>query len=85
MPSMQLNLNPQKDFSSKNTLSMFVHLKDRFPMNPDYLLDITPESEILSRINTLKIHMEGAGVEAILLTHRPDIYYFSGTAQDCYL
>lgn len=54
-------------------------------MKRDDLLDITPESEIFSRINTLKIHMEGAGVEAILLTHKPDIYYFSGTAQDCYL
>lgn len=49
------------------------------------LLDITPESEIFSRIDTLKRYMEEAGVEAILLTHRPDIYYFSGTAQDCYL
>jgi len=54
-------------------------------MKKDDLLDITPESEIFSRINTLKIHMEAAGVEAILLTHKPDIYYFSGTAQDCYL
>lgn len=29
--------------------------------------------------------MGGASPEAVLLTHRPDIYYFSGTAQDCYL
>jgi Xaa-Pro aminopeptidase len=70
---------------SKNIISRFTHLKGRFPMNPDQLLDITPESEILARIHTLKIHMEGAGVQAILLTHKPDIYYFSGTAQDCYL
>ncbi len=34
-------------------------------MNPDLLLDITPEPEILSRINILKIHMEGAGVQAL--------------------
>ena len=54
-------------------------------MNPDYLLDITPESEIFSRINTLKRYMEAADITAILLTHTPDIYYFSGTAQDCYL
>jgi Xaa-Pro aminopeptidase len=54
-------------------------------MNPDYLLDITPASEIFSRIHTLKRHMEAAGMAAILLTHKPDIYYFSGTAQDCYL
>lgn len=54
-------------------------------MNPEQLLDITPESELLARIHTLKTHMEGAGVQAILLTHKPDIYYFSGTAQDCYL
>jgi len=54
-------------------------------MNPDLLLDITPGPEIFSRINILKIHMEGAGVQALFLTHKPDIYYFSGTAQDCYL
>jgi Xaa-Pro dipeptidase len=54
-------------------------------MNPDYLLDITPESEIFSRIDTLKLQMEKTGIEAVLLTHKPDIYYFSGTAQDCYL
>lgn len=54
-------------------------------MNPDLTLDITPVPEILSRINTLKIHMEAAGVQALFVTHRPDIYYFSGTAQDCYL
>jgi len=54
-------------------------------MNPDLLLEITPESEICSRINTLKKYMEGAGIQALFLTHRPDIYYFSGTAQDCYL
>ncbi len=54
-------------------------------MNPDLLLDITPEFEILSRINILKRHMKGAGLQALFLTHKPDIYYFSGTAQDCYL
>ena len=54
-------------------------------MNSDQLLDITPESEILARIHSLKIYMEGAGVQAIFLTHKPDIYYFSGSAQDCYL
>jgi Xaa-Pro dipeptidase len=54
-------------------------------MNPELLLDITPGSEILSRINTLKNHMERSGVDGLFITHKPDIYYFSGTAQDCYL
>ncbi|MBA3012598.1 MAG: Xaa-Pro peptidase family protein [Proteobacteria bacterium] len=54
-------------------------------MNPDLLLDITPESEIFSRIKRLKRHMEEAGIASVFLTHKPDIYYFSGTAQDCYL
>jgi Xaa-Pro aminopeptidase len=54
-------------------------------MNPDYLLDITPEAEIFSRIDTLKRYMKKAAIDAIFLTHKPDIYYFSGTAQDCYL
>ena len=46
---------------------------------------LTPVSEIAGRIHQLKIHMEKNGMDAVLLTHRPDIYYFSGTAQDAYL
>ena len=33
-------------------------------MNSDQLLDITPESEILAWIHSLKIYMEGAGVRS---------------------
>lgn len=29
--------------------------------------------------------MEKSSIESLFLTHKPDIYYFSGTAQDCYL
>ena len=52
---------------------------------PGYPFDPTPEPEILSRIQTLKIHMTGQGPDALFLTHKPDIYYFCGTAQDSYL
>ncbi|MFA5902956.1 MAG: Xaa-Pro peptidase family protein [Desulfobacula sp.] len=51
----------------------------------DYPFDPTPEPEILSRIKTLKVHMADKDLDALFLTHRPDIYYFCGTAQDCYL
>lgn len=49
-----------------------------------YPFDPTPETEISARIEQLKQQMKICGLEAILLTHKPDIYYFSGTAQDCY-
>lgn len=29
--------------------------------------------------------METAGMDAVFLTHKPDLFYFSGTAQDAYL
>jgi Xaa-Pro dipeptidase len=29
--------------------------------------------------------MAAEGMDALFLTHKPDIYYFAGTAQDCYL
>lgn len=45
----------------------------------------TPEAEILARVQLLKQHMETGGITAVFLTHKPDIFYFSGTAQDCYL
>lgn len=48
-------------------------------------LDLTPESEITARIRTLKTKMSLVGMDGILLTHRPDIYYFSGTAQEAWL
>ncbi len=44
-----------------------------------------PSSEIQNRIHALKTRMEKAGTDAVFLTHKPDIYYFSGTAQDAYL
>ncbi len=48
-------------------------------------LDLTPESEITARVRALKIQMSLVGMDGILLTHRPDIYYFSGTAQEAWL
>ena len=50
-----------------------------FPFDP------TPETEIFSRIHQVRKTMTACGTEALFLTHKPDIYYFSGTAQDCYL
>ena len=46
---------------------------------------LTPAGEIAGRIRHLKLHMEKTGMDAVFLTHKPDIYYFSGTAQDAYL
>ncbi len=45
----------------------------------------TPLQEIKNRINTLKLRMDNRNIDAVFLTHKPDIFYFSGTAQDCYL
>ncbi|MBC8438570.1 MAG: aminopeptidase P family protein [Deltaproteobacteria bacterium] len=50
-----------------------------------YPFDPTPASEIFARIFALKHQMDAHGLDALFLTHKPDIYYFSGTAQDCYL
>lgn len=50
-----------------------------------YPFDPTPEAEITARISALKKHMAVQRLDAMLFTHKPDIYYFSGTAQDCYL
>ena len=44
-----------------------------------------PACEISNRIQTLQFQMEKAGTRAVFLTHKPDIYYFSGTAQDAWL
>jgi Xaa-Pro aminopeptidase len=48
-------------------------------------LDLTPETEISQRIQTLKEKMTQAGIDGVFLTHRPDYYYFSGSAQDAWL
>ena len=48
-------------------------------------LDLTPETEISRRIQTLKEKMAQAGVDGVFLTHRPDYYYFSGSGQDAWL
>jgi len=50
-----------------------------------YPFDPTPETEIFARIQAVKTQMVLHHIDALLLTHKPDIYYFSGTAQDCYL
>lgn len=47
--------------------------------------DHVPETEISGRIDALKIQMGRAGMDGVFLTHRPDYYYFSGTAQDAWL
>ena len=43
---------------------------------PDYPFDPIPEPEILSRIKTLKAIMSDYDLDALFLTHKPDIYYF---------
>ncbi len=48
-------------------------------------LQKTPEQEITNRIFCLRQKMENQNIQALFLTHKPDIFYFSGTAQDCYL
>jgi len=48
-------------------------------------LDLTPEKEISRRIRILKEKMARAGMDGVFLTHRPDYYYFSGSAQDAWL
>ncbi len=48
-------------------------------------LDLTPETEIRQRIHLLKEKMAQAGMDGVFITHRPDYYYFSGTAQDAWL
>ena len=50
-----------------------------------YPFDPTPGTEITARINTVQKQMAVLHLDALFLTHKSDIYYFSGTAQDCYL
>ncbi len=45
----------------------------------------TPEIEIKNRILLAQKHMAALNMDALFLSHKPDIFYFSGTAQDCYL
>ena len=45
----------------------------------------TPGLEVKNRTRILKQKMEQQNIPAVLLTHKPDIFYFSGTSQDCYL
>ena len=54
-------------------------------MNNSAFSTPVPVSEISNRIHALKTRMENTGTSAVFLTHKPDIYYFSGTAQDAYL
>ncbi len=54
-------------------------------MKTEALSAPAPGSEISRRIQALKTRMENTGTGAVFLTHKPDIYYFSGTAQDAYL
>ncbi len=50
-----------------------------------YPFEPTPATEIRTRIKTLKTLMSAQGPDALLITHKPDLFYFSGTAQDAYL
>lgn len=50
-----------------------------------YPFDPTPETELTARIKAVQKQLEHHHLDALFLTHKPDIYYFSGTAQDCYL
>lgn len=50
-----------------------------------YPFDPTPGEEISARVHALQENMAAHHLDAMFLTHKPDIYYFSGTAQDCYL
>ncbi len=40
-----------------------------------YPFDATPESEIFNRIENLKHKMDEIKIDAIFLTHKPDLYY----------
>ncbi|MFC1824204.1 M24 family metallopeptidase [Thermodesulfobacteriota bacterium] len=52
--------------------------------NP-YNEKLVPLGEIESRITRLRRHMEEQGLEALLILHRPDYFYFSGTSQNSIL
>ncbi len=45
----------------------------------------TPETEIQNRLGRAAEWMARTGLDGMFLTHKPDIFYFSGTAQDAYL
>jgi len=60
-------------------------LKELLMEMTQYPFDPTPKTEIIARINTAQNQMAAHHIDALFLTHKPDIYYFSGTAQDCYL
>lgn len=47
--------------------------------------EVVPETEISNRTDALKNQMERAGIESVFLTHRPDYFYFTGTAQEAWL
>ncbi|MBN1628005.1 MAG: aminopeptidase P family protein [Deltaproteobacteria bacterium] len=44
-----------------------------------------PSGEIESRIKRLQIKMQDAGMDAMLIVQRVDLFYFTGTAQNGYL
>lgn len=48
-------------------------------------LDLVPQSEIDQRITRMRQALAGSGLDGVLLTHRPDIYYFTGTAQESWV
>ncbi len=48
-------------------------------------MQLTPLSEIERRIRNLQSAMAKNGLDAALIIQRVDLYYFSGTGQDCHL
>jgi Xaa-Pro dipeptidase len=42
----------------------------------------TPLEELKERIDKLRRHMEGGGIESLLVVQKMDLYYLSGTTQD---
>ncbi len=63
----------------------FQYKTNNFILNMTLEFKRTPEQEISNRIAALKREMKTCNIESVFLTHKPDIFYFSGTAQDCYL
>ena len=49
---------------------------------PLFPLDLVPESELTTRLTALRRLMAERSVDGLLLTHRPDLFYFTGTGQD---
>jgi Xaa-Pro aminopeptidase len=45
----------------------------------------TPEKEIENRINSLKVAIDKAGLDGVVIVHHTNLFYFSGTSQSAHL